>query len=113
MEKWQMTRRAFLASATTAATLAGCATSKPTLNTAKVVPRKLSPNGKLNLACIGVGGMGGGDTMSCAKEKDLVNIVALCDVDDKSAGETYYKLPDAKRYKDYRKIGRASCRERV
>ncbi len=104
MEKWQMTRRAFLASATTTAVLAGCATSKPVLNTARVVPRKISPNAKLNLACIGCGGMGKGDTMSCAGEKDLVNIVALCDVDDKSAEESFYKLPNAKRYKDYRKM---------
>ncbi len=104
MDKFQLTRRAFLASATTTAVLAAGCAGKPKLNTAGVVPRKISPNAKLNIACIGVGGMGGGDTMSCANQKELVNIVALCDVDDKKAEETFYKLPNAKRYKDYRKM---------
>jgi len=102
MSMQDMTRRAFLAAATSMALLAGCATSKP--NTAKVVPRRVSPNGRLNIACIGVGGKGRDDTLSCAAEKELANIVALCDVDDKNAEESFYRLPDAKRYKDYRKM---------
>ncbi len=99
-----MTRRAFLAAATHTAVLAGCASAKPAPNTAKVVPRKISPNARLNIACIGAGGKGRDDTLSCAAEKNLANIVALCDVDEKNAGEAFYRLPDAKRYRDYRKM---------
>ena len=99
MRESKMTRRAFLAAATTTATLAfsGWA-AKP--NTARVIPRKLSPNEKLNIAGIGVGGMGRSDIMNCRSE----NIVALCDVDWKKAEETFHDLPDPKKYKDYRKM---------
>lgn len=53
---------------------------------------------KLNLAGIGIGGMGGGNLNACSSE----NIVALCDVDDKYAAGTFGKYPQAKRYRDYR-----------
>jgi predicted dehydrogenase len=93
-----LTRRAFLAATTTTA-LAACQTSsKP--NTAKVVPRKVSPNEKLNVAAIGAGGKGLSDIMSCRSE----NVVALCDPDWKNAAEAFTRLPKAKRYKDYRKM---------
>ena len=98
MNETHVSRRAFLAATTTSAILAGCATQKYKINTANVVPRKVSPNEKLNLAGIGVGGMGLGDIMKCTSE----NIVALCDVDSDRAGEAFYKLPDAKQYKDFR-----------
>jgi len=42
--------------------------------------------------------MGHGDVMKCRSE----NIVALCDVDFKRAEETFYRLPKAKQYKDFR-----------
>ncbi|NLN93808.1 MAG: Gfo/Idh/MocA family oxidoreductase [Candidatus Hydrogenedens sp.] len=98
MSKHILTRRAFLSTATTTVVLAGCATGNPVTNKARVVPGKLSPNEKLNIACIGVGGMGHGDVMKCRGE----NIVALCDVDSKRAEETFYRLPKAKQYKDFR-----------
>jgi len=91
-------RRAFLAAATTSA--AAVMTGAQPLNTARVVPRKLSPNEKVNVAGIGVGGKGMHDIMSYKRE----NIVALCDVDAERAGEAFYKLPDAKKYQDYRKM---------
>ena len=95
----KFTRRAFLAATTTSAILAGCATkSGVRMNTARVIPRKLSPNEKLNIAGIGVGGMGSGDIMNCKDE----NIVALCDVDWEKAAETFHHLPDPKKYNDYR-----------
>ncbi|HPO12206.1 MAG TPA: Gfo/Idh/MocA family oxidoreductase [Candidatus Hydrogenedentes bacterium] len=100
MSDSKMTRRAFLAATTTTAVViaaGGCAT-KP--NTARVVPRKLSPNEKLNIAGIGVGGMGGGDVNGCGEE----NIVALCDVDWLKAEETFYKFRNAKRFFDFRKM---------
>ncbi len=99
MKKKQFTRRAFLAATTTTATLAWAQSgSKP--NTARVVPRKLSPNEKMNVAGIGVGGKGNGDIQSCKRE----NVVALCDPDWKRAEEAFYRFKDAKKYKDYRKM---------
>ncbi|HNR32420.1 MAG TPA: Gfo/Idh/MocA family oxidoreductase, partial [Candidatus Hydrogenedentes bacterium] len=99
-----LTRRAFLAATTTtvAATAlgGGRADAKTRMNAARVVPRKYSPNERLNIAGIGVGGMGHGDIMGCRSE----NIVAVCDVDWLQAAGAFNDLPNAKRYKDYRKM---------
>jgi predicted dehydrogenase len=57
-----------------------------------------SPNDKLNIAGIGVGGMGATNLSNCATE----NIVALCDVDTDFAAKTFAKYPQARRYKDFR-----------
>ncbi|MHC4087726.1 MAG: Gfo/Idh/MocA family protein [Planctomycetota bacterium] len=66
------------------------------------VPSRLlgadAPSNKLNIAGIGVGGMGGSNLRQCERE----NIVALCDVDSKYAGGTIKRYPKAKVYKDYR-----------
>jgi predicted dehydrogenase len=59
-----------------------------------------SPNEKLNIAGIGVGGQGAGDIRGVSGQ----NIVALCDVDDKRAGKTFESFPKAKRYRDFRKM---------
>ncbi len=99
MRRLGITRRAFLAATTTSAAMVGCATGTK-MNTARVVPGKLSPNEKLNVAGIGVGGKGLSDIMSCKRE----NIVALCDVDWKQAEEAFYRNPGAKQFKDYRKM---------
>ncbi len=58
-----------------------------------------SPNEKLNIAAIGSGGKGRSDIGGCAPTE---NIVALCDVDEKSAAKTYEKFPDAPKFVDYR-----------
>src|SRR5687768_15030884 len=55
---------------------------------------------KLNIAVIGAGGKGAGDTDACATE----NIVALCDVDQKTLDGRKEKYPNAKLYKDYRRM---------
>lgn len=55
---------------------------------------------KLNIACIGVGGKGNSDVAAVAGE----NIVALCDVDFERAKGTFEKYPQAKRYKDFRRM---------
>ena len=57
-----------------------------------------APSNKLNIAGIGVGGMGAGNLERCESE----NIVALCDVDNNYAAKTFKKYPKAKVYKDYR-----------
>jgi glutamate synthase domain-containing protein 1 len=59
-----------------------------------------SPSQKLNLALVGVAGRGAANAKEVAGE----NIVALCDVDDKLLGEAGDKLPQAKRYNDWRKM---------
>ncbi len=59
---------------------------------------KTSPNEKLNIAGIGVGGMGGSNLNACAAE----NIVALCDVDSDYAAKTFGKFPSARQYTDFR-----------
>ena len=59
-----------------------------------------SPNEKLNIAGIGVGGMGNHNLKLCADE----NIVALCDVDQDYAAKTYKEYPKAKVYIDYREM---------
>ncbi|MBT8045234.1 MAG: Gfo/Idh/MocA family oxidoreductase, partial [Verrucomicrobiae bacterium] len=57
-----------------------------------------SANSKLNMAVVGVAGMGGYATRSAAGE----NQVALCDVDDARAAGYYKKFPKTPRFKDFR-----------
>jgi len=72
--------------------------------TVSIVPRHVlgagakAPSEKLNIAGVGVGGMGRGRINACAGE----NIVALCDVDERHARGTFNAFPDAARYTDYR-----------
>jgi len=63
-------------------------------------PRHIPPSEKLNVACIGVGGQGGGDVRQVSRE----NIVAFCDVDWKHAAGTFKSFPDVKKYRDFRKM---------
>lgn len=110
-----------------------------------IVPRHVlggpgyqAPSDRVNIAGIGIGGMGRRNLMSIQtpeamleqlkqeeaedaaavaagekkkrrrrwrqKPKDLANIVALCDVDEKYAGETIKAYPKARYFKDYRKM---------
>ncbi len=57
------------------------------------------PSDKLNIAGVGIGGVGAHNVTNCAGE----NIIALCDVDWDYAGATFEKYPDAKKFKDYGK----------
>jgi len=58
------------------------------------------PSDKLNVACIGVGGMGRTDVKGMEGE----SIYALCDVDSKAAEDAFQSYPKAKRYRDYREM---------
>lgn len=58
------------------------------------------PNEKLNIASIGVCGMGGGDLNDVSRE----NIVALCDVHTSRAAGTFKRFPQAKHFRDFRKM---------
>jgi predicted dehydrogenase len=60
-----------------------------------------SPNEKLNFAAIGSGGQGASNLRAAAPTE---NIVALCDVDDQRAAETFKRHPDATKYKDFRQM---------
>ncbi len=74
-----------------------------------IVPRHVlgrgfvAPSDKLNIAGIGVGGKGEGDLAEFAKSPN-VNIIALCDVDDRQAVNSRKKFEKAKYYKDFREM---------
>jgi len=89
-----MSRRDFMGAVTAAAAFT-------------IVPRfvlggsgNIAPSDKLNIACIGIGGMGANDIRAVETE----NIVALCDVDWKHAAETFKRYPSAKKYRGFRKM---------
>jgi len=93
-----LTRRTFLRAAGTAA--AAC--------TFTLVPRHVlaassstPPSERINIAGIGVGGMGAGDLNAVAPGN---NIVALCDVDTQRSEATYTKYPGARQFRDFRKM---------
>lgn len=58
------------------------------------------PSAKLNVAGIGIGGMGAGDIRQAAGE----NVVALCDVDQRALDRQAKLYPKAKLYTDYRRM---------
>ncbi len=74
-----------------------------------IVPRHvlgrgyIAPSDKLNIAGIGAGGKGAGDLAEFAKSP-RVNIVALCDVDDREAKKSREKFPKAPYYHDFREM---------
>ena len=74
-----------------------------------IVPRHvlgrgfIAPSDKLNIAGIGVGGKGTSDLAEFAKSS-YVNIVALCDVDDREAANSRKKFDKAPYYKDFREM---------
>lgn len=93
--KNELCRRAFLTRAALAATAV------------QVIPGHVlglngatPPSGKLNIAGIGVGGQGGQDIIQVESE----NIVALCDVDWGHAAHIFKRYPQARQWKDYRKM---------
>jgi predicted dehydrogenase len=57
-----------------------------------------APSEKLNIAGVGVGGMGANYLQGCESE----NLVALADVDDVAAAKTVARYPNAKTYRDFR-----------
>ncbi len=93
--KKQMNRRKFLASS--AASAAAFSIFPRTILGA--ADTAVSPSRRLNIAGVGVGGMGHSNINAVAESE---NIVALCDVDWAYAKGTFDQYPQAKRYKDYR-----------
>lgn len=95
--KSTVTRRQFLAGAMTA----GAAF---TIVPAQVLGGKgrKAPSDKLNVAAIGIGGMGRNNLKNVAQSGE--NIVALCDVDREYARDVFEDYPNAKRYTDFREM---------
>ena len=90
----QVNRRQFLGTTTAAAAFL-------------IVPRYVvagsgeeAPSAKLNIAGIGIGGMGANNLTNLESQ----NIVALCDVDLDYAAKTIAKYPNAKVWTDYREM---------
>src|SRR5688500_7895270 len=63
----------------------------------------VAPSDKLHIAVIGAGGKGQSDLSSFAKSPN-VNIMALCDVDDRQAVKSRQNFPKANYYKDFREM---------
>ncbi len=87
------TRRQFLGSV--AAASAGLMVGRPL--------RAASANGKLQHACVGVGGMGAVD-LENFRQHPKVQIVALCDVDANALEAAARKVPGARLYHDWREM---------
>ena len=62
-----------------------------------------SASRKLRLAFIGVGGRGHANLTTMAKDPD-VQVVALCDVNGRNLDSAYQKFPEARTFKDFRKL---------
>ena len=80
-----------------------------TVAAATIVPRHVlggpgqpSPSQRLNLAGVGVGGVGYGQVQACDKAGFQVSV--LCDVDDVYAKKAFDKWPQARRYRDFREM---------
>lgn len=95
MKQKKISRRSFLMG--TAATVATWTVSG---NAAGAGKRRVSPNERLNIVVIGCGGRGAANLNGVASE----NIVALCDVDEGRAAESFSKFRKAKKYHDFRKM---------
>jgi predicted dehydrogenase len=75
-----------------------------------VVPRHVlggvghrAPSDTLNIAGVGIGGMGRSNLKNMVKTKEA-KIVGLCDVDWMYADKTFKDYPTAKKYTDFRKM---------
>src|SRR3954469_10309018 len=88
-----MTRRQFLYSS-------ALATGATGLTVRGQSARSVSPNEKLNIGFVGIGGKGRSDLEHCSGE----NVVALCDVDSNNLMGAHNRHPNAKTYRDFRKM---------
>ena len=93
----QITRREFIKTGVTAAAGAAAFTIIPSHVLGKTLGH-VAPSDKLNIAGVGIGGVGRRNLKNMATE----NIVALCDVDWSYAMKTFNDYPSAKRFKDWR-----------
>ena len=92
-----ITRRSFLQRGTAAA---AALTIVPNVVLGKAHGH-IAPTDKLNIAGVGIGGMGNANLKNMEKTE---NIVALCDIDWRYAKPVFDRHPQAKKYWDYRKM---------
>jgi predicted dehydrogenase len=92
----RVTRRRFLQTSA-----AGAAGYWLTANATSAIRAADGPNGKVRIACIGVGGKGGSDSDHAGQ---FGQIVALCDIDENTLNGKAGKFPDAKKFTDFRKL---------
>jgi predicted dehydrogenase len=71
-----------------------------TASRTRAADKPATPSEKLNIAGIGVGGQGAWNIGECASQ----NVVALCDVDERRAAGSAKRFPQAKIYRDFRKL---------
>ncbi|MBA3316024.1 MAG: Gfo/Idh/MocA family oxidoreductase [Planctomycetaceae bacterium] len=92
-----ISRRRFLATAG----LATGAIALPGLARAQA-PATTSPNDRLRLAFIGVGGRGGANLRELTSQGD--EVVAICDVDQRHLDRAATQFPQAKSFRDFRAL---------
>jgi predicted dehydrogenase len=94
-----ISRRSFL---TSAAALAGIGRAGDLLARTAAPPRRLAPSDRVNVAVIGAGGRGVDNI------RDLVaagaNLVALCDCDEANSAQSFAAHPDARKFRDWRRL---------
>src|SRR6056297_3849255 len=90
----RLSRRAAIQSTAAGAVAFYHGVSSPNLRAAD------SPNEKLNIACIGVGGRGAANVNGVGSQ----NLIAFADVDEKRAAGTFEKFPKVQRFSDYREL---------
>ncbi len=71
-------------------------------------PGHIPPSETIQVAGIGIGGVGHGQIQSVARQPGT-RIAYLCDVDDVYAKRTHDKFPEAKVYRDYRDLLRSEA----
>lgn len=95
-----ISRRSFLHASAAALAAAGTASIRSSSAADRPRARRVSPNEKLNLGAIGVGGRGWEDLKGVGGE----NIVAICDIDSLKLAAAGEKFPQAARYDDFRRL---------
>ncbi len=105
MSDFELSRRNFVVTAAVAAASVSIANEKIKPSAASEAPKalkkgKLVKGRKINIACVGVGGVGERDALHWEDE----NVVALCDVDERMSTKTRERYPDAEFYQDYREM---------
>jgi len=97
-EKNEMNRRQFLSRT------AGVSAAAFTIVPRHVLggPGQTPPSDKLNIAGIGIGGMGKNNVKNCADAGE--NIVALCDVNENNLNSAAQQYPKARKATDFRKL---------
>lgn len=103
MKNKGFSRRSFLKQAAMASATVAAAPHLLIANRALGSTKKIGPNERVNLACIGIGNRGG-EIIKALHDTGLANIVAFCDVDMGAPHtiEVLKQFPDVPRFQDFR-----------